>query len=532
MGGLKRMEDFWNEQTILETLVLMINEYTKNQEKWSIEELDAIFNLYMSQDEKYRKKNAEYLTTVGLEALQETKLDENAYFIMSFLLYATKNQTLYCEMIDYCMKDSEITKETKFFLYYQFVRFNFINQEAVSDEVEDLLDDLYSCIYQEYYMQVEEEYTFIPKVERKSDFVIVLISQILDMGHGPTKTLLDRCRILEEVLNKKVYIINTAECMSKNGEVKFFGKGTANYLAEFCNKEWLEYNGREYLFYQCPEEMPSVPIIREILEVIKTEKPYFILTIGGNSIVSDICSNVIPTIAISLAPSDKTITRGQFQAIGRRISDREEKWMIKHNYSKEHMIESLFTSAFKAQTHKYTREQLGLPKEGVIAVLIGGRLDWDIDAKCLKMLFKLMEKGIYIAFVGEFLRYDKIANENEIFKQYGVNLGFQDDVLAVCECCDLYINPKRMGGGTSVAEALHKGLPVVTMNYGDGAVGTGEDFWVVDYDEMYRKVLKYASDKEFYDLMSNKAKERAVRLMDSETEFVKIITKMEQSENF
>lgn len=50
------MEDFWNEQTILETLVLMINEYAKNQEKWSVEELDEIFNLYMLQNQEYRKK--------------------------------------------------------------------------------------------------------------------------------------------------------------------------------------------------------------------------------------------------------------------------------------------------------------------------------------------------------------------------------------------------------------------------------------------------------------------------------------------
>ena len=89
------MEDFWNEQTILETLVLMINEYAKNQEKWSIEELDAIFNLYMAQNQEYRRKNAEYLVKECLEVLQEGKLGENYYFIMSFLLYATKNQTLY-----------------------------------------------------------------------------------------------------------------------------------------------------------------------------------------------------------------------------------------------------------------------------------------------------------------------------------------------------------------------------------------------------------------------------------------------------
>lgn len=107
--------------------------------------------------------------------------------------------------------------------------------------------------------------------------------------------------------------------------------------------------------------MPQVTIIRQILDVIKEEKPYFILTIGGNSIVSDICSNVVPTLTISTVPSERAVTRGQFQAIGRKVSEEDILWMKKHDYSKEHIIESLFTSAFKKQTHRYTREQLGLP---------------------------------------------------------------------------------------------------------------------------------------------------------------------------
>jgi predicted O-linked N-acetylglucosamine transferase (SPINDLY family) len=31
---------------------------------------------------------------------------------------------------------------------------------------------------------------------------------------------------------------------------------------------------------------------------------------------------------------------------------------------------------------------------------------------------------------------------------------------------DIYINPTRRGGGTSAVEALSKGIPVITVNYG------------------------------------------------------------------
>ena len=90
------------------------------------------------------------------------------------------------------------------------------------------------------------------------------------------------------------------------------------------------------------------------------------------------------------------------------------------------------------------------------------------------------------------------------------------------KCCDLNINPKRIGGGTSVAESLYMGLPVVTFDYGDGGLGAGSDFHVDNYDDMVEQVLRYASDKQYYQEMSQKAKERASVLTDSEKSFLNI----------
>lgn len=524
-------ENFWNEETILKSLILMIREYTEETNTWSIEELMTIFEFYMEQSDSYKKDKANYLLASCKDYIQ--KIDSKEYYyIMSFLLHATKDRELYKKLINHCIEDCKLEKENKFYLYYQFVSFNFVVSEIVDNEIEELMDDFYSHIYKLYYNEVAVSCEIIPKEERNQNLVVVFTSQVLNLNHGPTKTLLDRCYILEEVLKKKVLVINTAECAPTYGKIDFFRAGIGNYFEEYLESDNLPYKGKKYAFLQCPKEMPQVAIIQQILEVIKEEKPYFILTIGGSSIVSDICSNVIPSLTISLAPSDRAMTRGQFQTIGRKISKNDLKWLRKHEYSKEHIIESLFTSAFKEQTHKYTREQLGLPEKGFIAVLVGGRLDWEVDEVCMNMLLNLMKNGIYIAFVGRFEKYDEKAINNQLFREYSINLGFQEDVLAVYECCNLYINPRRIGGGTSVAEALYKGLPVVTMDFGDGAVGTGEDFFVKDYDEMYYKVLQYANNGEFFALMSDKAKKRAEKLMDSETEFVRVIRIMEALADF
>lgn len=494
--------------------------------------LQQAFLRYMEMDEAYRAEYAEYLGIKALNIMSVSNLNSKEYYyILSFLLHATKQRQIYKVLLQMCIHDEDISKETKYFLYNQFMRYRFLNVAVADEESIELLDDLYTHIYQAYSEEFKEEYAFIPKEERNQDFVMVFTSQILDIEHGPTKTLLDRCYVLVKYLHKNVYIVNTAEFASGYQEIPYFNSGLANYNEDFNRQDGLIYKDISFPFLQCPKEMPQTPVIREILDVVKSEKPYFIVTIGGSSIVSDVCSNIVPTITIGTV-ADRTGTRGQFQTIGRRITDKDRKWMSKHHLPEEHMIESLFTFTFKEQTHSFTRKELGLPEKRFIVLMVGGRLDQEIDEDCIKLLRRLTGAGIYIAFMGIFKKYPQLVERYPEFEENTRFLGFQDDTLAVNECCDLYLNPKRVGGGTSAAEALFKGLPVVTYDFGDVGVAAGTDFHVADEEEMYNQIIRYFKDKGYYQEMSKKAKERAERLTDSKSEFVRIIKKMESSKQF
>ena len=116
------------------------------------------------------------------------------------------------------------------------------------------------------------------------------------------------------------------------------------------------------------------------------------------------------------------------------------------------------------------------------------------------------------------------------FKKIYNNIGYCDDILSRIENCDLYVNPTRKGGGTSCVEAMYKGLPVVSVNYGDVAVNAGDEFCVSDYEEMKKQIMKYYTDKEYYSKMSTKAKERVKILLDTESEFERIIREVELRE--
>lgn len=498
----------------------------------SIFDLNDICNEYMENDSEYLRENAEALAIQGMNIFAMSGISYNVYFLLSFLLKATDNLTVFKTLLQYCMVDDELTKEQKFFVYYQLIQYGFAHPNVTDDELGKLFDQLYSHIYESYCKALCIEKNLVPSEQRNKNVVVVMSSQVLELVHAPTKTLLDRCHVLKNKMDKTVYIINTAEFMSNYQLVNFFWTRIPSYIDSYSKGKSLSYENDEYPFMQCPREMPQESIIKDIMERIKELNPYFIVNIGGNSIVSDLCSNMVPTLTLSTVFSGRACTRGQFQAVGRPVNEEDRQWLAERELPEDHLISSLFTFAFKKQEHHYLRQDIGLPTDGFVVLLVGGRLDSEISEELEVFMEDLMKQGIYFAFAGIYNRFDELKKERPIYDKMGINLGFQQDILAIDECCNLCLNPERTGGGSSVAEALYKGIPVVTFNYGDGGLAAGENFWVTDYEDMGNTILRYRSDASFYKEQSELAKERGRQLTNSEGEFIKIIQKMEASPRF
>lgn len=452
------------------------------------------------------------------------------YHVMTFLICAYKRNYLINHLIDHVMCDSYLIAAEKFNLYFWLVRYEFLNSQVFDVTCNDKMKVLYSHILDSYKKELDLQSKYICKENRNQNLIFVTVGQFLGLSHGPTKTTLDRCEVLETQMGKRTFIINTAEMFAPGGaSVACYHAIYPGYSDELSNKEIIEYNGRKYSYFQCEKNMPNLDVIREVTAVVQEEKPYFILNIGGNSILTDVCSQIVPTISLSTVPSNMTTTRGQFQIIGRCITEKDKQIVKELGLPTDHLIQTLFTSSFKKQTHKYRRQDLGMPGDGFIVLMVGGRLGQEIDREFEDLIEELMDEDIYFAFMGNYSDYDRVCERHPIFNKYGLNLGFQQDALAVNELCDLYLNPKRVGGGTSVAEALYKGLPAVTLDFGDVGLGAGKEFCVTDYDEMKETVIRYKTDRQFYLEKSKKAKERAIRLTDSKTAFMKAIRQAENS---
>ena len=354
----------------------------------------------------------------------------------------------------------------------------------------------------------------------------MVTEQFLDIRHGPTKTVLDRCKILIEEMGKEVILIDSCELVSLEGKIPFYGvqQGGRNKKTDEKEQMW---KGAKIPYIRCGNSMPDIEIINWFLQKLRSMAPGWVLVIGGGGILGNLLGKMVPSISIGTVPSELGITCTKYQTLGRKLTQQDIDYLIQAGRTKEQVIEGIFTSSLKPQEEHITKGMLGIAESSFLIAVVGYRLADEITKDFLEMLEEVLQENMHVAFWGKFCKYEEKIRDYPNLKKKSSYFGVCDDILSRMEVSDLYLNPVRKGGGTSCVEAMFQGVPVVTVNYGDVSVNAGKEFCVENYREMQEKILRYCQDNEYYTVMSDKAKKRAEALLDTKTEFVRIMKEAE-----
>ena len=465
------------------------------------------------------------------------KLDNNLYnhicsdiskILLSSDLLNIFNDKKYLEfLLELLIKSTDINKYNRFFAYYQCVRYIFVNKDICSENIDIMIEKLYEKIFNDFYI-ISEKYTRIEEKQRNHNKIFIVTNQFLGINHAPTKIAIDCCYNFIKNLNKEVFLINTKEVLTEKGIVAMSNIVNANVINEYNNINILKYKDLKIQFYQPQIQMPDENEIVKILNMIEEHKPSMVINIG-TTLVGDLCTKIVPTVTIPLG-SD-----GYSKSMFYVVNDKNErnKYIKKHNRSVESLIISKFQFELKQKEHTFTKEQLGIPQNKFIIAVIGNRLEQEIDEECLELLEKSCKiNNSYVLFIDEFNFNGKDTSKYKNLVGNHKNMGYQQDLLAVLEHIDIYVNPKRSGGGTSAIYAMYLGKPVVTLNYGDVANNVGEKFIVENYDEMEDQILKYKNNDKFYQSQSIIAKKTALGLVDNFKFINTIYEKIMMSELF
>lgn len=359
-------------------------------------------------------------------------------------------------------------------------------------------------------------YTYNQVSERKRNRIVIITEQLLSILHAPTNVVLNFAYVLQEYLGYEVLIF-VCPCDERLPVDLWYHPIRMASVDEFKNVQLrIKYRNTIFEGYQINMTQESPKEYSMMLSLIHEWNPLFVFDMGTCNPVADLTAKYTTLVAMEMSITCP-ISEGKILIrLDKEDEDSEKEYAeaIAENQVQLFMKEKMPVLIEKSQ-NVYSRTENGLPNDKFLIVIVGNRLDTEIDAEFVDVMKCILKKkeNIGFVFIGEVQRAKEYF-ENEIFRNHVFYLGYREDLVGTYGMLDLYMNPKRGGGGFSSMMALAAGIPVVTLPNCDVAYNVGEEFVVQNYEEMIENVCRYIDDKEFYQEKKKCAQVNAERNSD------------------
>lgn len=167
----------------------------------------------------------------------------------------------------------------------------------------------------------------------------------------------------------------------------------------------------------------------------------------------------------------------------------------------------------EAKVYYDKKKELGT-EDAFVLVTVGNRLVYDLSREFICFIVSLLQQNPCFVwlFVGADIP-DFLLQERARLKLHDqiIVRGYENDLVALYQICDVYVNPGRKGGGLSIAWAMHEGLPIAMLKYvSDGLSWIGEENAIDGgMEELGNYIFSLWNDPVLYEKAKEKMKERA-----------------------
>lgn len=244
--------------------------------------------------------------------------------------------------------------------------------------------------------------------------------------------------------------------------------------------------------------------------------PDLILDMSDDFAISSyVYSRYFPTLFLPMRGYQSSSFFTYFGTANQSLCRRENQ--IYHSLREDQILEisSFFQASPKPET-EYKREAFSLGKEDFVLTTVGRRLESELTEDFIDAVFEklLVHERIKWLVVGGKNEYLWARCSEEIKDRQVVYIPFEDDLPALYQICDVYLNPPRMGGGTSIRWAMHAGLPCALLSTpSDALPEIGVENAAGDtIEEMMEYVLRLFESPDFYQAESAKFRDRILNL--------------------
>ncbi|MCF8176127.1 MAG: glycosyltransferase family 4 protein [Burkholderiaceae bacterium] len=310
---------------------------------------------------------------------------------------------------------------------------------------------------------------FQPRAAEQIRRIAVVAPYIGHEFHTPSVMAMEQCAVLARE-GRQVRIFSAQELMPPDAS-QFRGDGRGLVLPAFSVRAWQNRLPAGVGMTIADSRLSLPGRWRNLMPVLAEFDPDIVILVGLYSplaaalhtvrAVVGLCVNSVPPIA----PVDVWLTADQ-------DATRRDLWG--GAFPPPQPAFHPYRVKRSQKQWSLTRAQLGLNESAVIWITAGFRLEHEIKGEWARQMLQLISRYSNVVWLlaggdGKLPQALLSAAPGRVRA-----LATRDDLPGVFRCSDVYVNPPRMGGGFSVAEAMAEGLPVTAFAGSDGGDKLGE----------------------------------------------------------
>ena len=438
--------------------------------------------------------------------------DPQLYTMILSAVYGAAPDIKYMYKIEEILMTGAFNMNLTAALHFQTYHQRFLNG-ALDDYV--IRRVLHRYISQRYLKELDANIEMIPYEKRDHKFAVVTTYQILGTRHAPTNIVLSICHHLQNHFGYKVLLIIIGEPIDANEFSKIW---TGDFVLPNYTDRWggypLEYHGQTIRCYQIDINKASRDEMLDFIGEIYGMRPEFIWQINGLPRMDQIWRSITTYVAMPVTHGHE-ISDAHLLAryhAGDILPEADE-YVKACGQETIHFHMSGFGATEEKKEEEYSKKAFGIPEDAFTIGVIGNRIEREVTEEFRQVMMTILNKEpkAYFVFIGPFEQ-----TLPDIFEERSIRLGYRKDFLNCLKIIDLFMNPKRTGGGGGAVRAMRIGIPVTTLPDCDIANSAGNNFVCKDYDEMVSDVLHYIADPEYYKIQSEEAKNHFKTLFSSD----------------
>ncbi|MFP5514682.1 MAG: glycosyltransferase [Alphaproteobacteria bacterium] len=340
--------------------------------------------------------------------------------------------------------------------------------------------------------------------------VVMVTNQFLSDQHQPSRDLLTQVVRLQRDLGRTVLALNT-NMMPDRYYSPFIPPFAAAVEERLSGEQTIQFGNEAVRLLSSTAPGITADKLKGFFAAVEEFDPDLVIAFGGSVIVADLLASARPLLCIPTTTGQTISLADIVLDYGGRAAPPGEGRLARS------WRPFRLGMALRQDDGAATRAEFGAADGAFLYVIVGNRLDAEVDAAFLALLERVLDAVPHgeVLFAGtvDALPGRLAASRHAARLRC---LGHVERIGALLQSCDVFLNPRRTGGGGSAAHALASGLPILAFDSGDVASIAGPGFLVGDGGAFVERAIALAADPALLSRSREEARSRFAAVKQEE----------------